>query len=305
VQVAPARIGATRAYLQLLVTISVWGGTFTVARRAVDDVDPLALAAGRYLVGALVLLALVRTAGFRRLGRRDLLLCAVMGASGVVGFNILTFAGLELALAGDAALIMPTVPTAVTIPLAVLVFHERFGRWQAAGLALLALGEFFVFRETVFSESLDSDRLFGIGMFFCAAALWGIYTIAARALSGIMDGTHATFVAVWLALGPLLVVGGLPLGREVAGGVDGDFVLALGYMGALQVVVGLIWWFEGVEGIGAARAAMINALVPVVALVIAGIVLDEAVSLERAFGAALVVAGVAVAAGIRRSGASP
>jgi drug/metabolite transporter (DMT)-like permease len=304
VHVAPARIGATRASLQLLVTITVWGGTFTVARRAVDGVDPFALAAGRYLVGALVLLALVRATGFRRIGRRDLVLCAVMGASGVIGFNVLTFAGLELALAGDAALIMPTVPTAVTIPLAVVLFHESFGRSQAAGLALLALGEFFVFRETVFTETLDGDRLLGIGMFFCAAALWGVYTIAARALSGTMDGTHATFVAVWLALGPLLVIGGVPLGREVAAGVDGDFVLALAYMGALQVVVGLIWWFQGVEGIGAARAAMINALVPVVALVIAGIVLHEEVSPERAFGAALVVAGVAVAAGIRRGGAT-
>jgi drug/metabolite transporter (DMT)-like permease len=299
---APARIGDTRAYLQLFVTICVWGGTFPIARRAVDGADPLALAAGRYLLGAVVLLAIVRASGFRRISRRDLALCAVMGASGVVAFNVLTFAGLEFALAGDAALIMPTMPIAVTIPLAVLLFGERFGRWQVAGLALLLIGEFFVFREAVFSESVDGDRLLGIGMFFAAAGLWGVYTIAARGLSGSMDATHATAVAVWLAAGPLLLLGGVPLAREVAGGVDGDFALALAYMGALQVVVGLIWWFQGVESIGAARAALINALVPVVALVIAGLVLDEVVTVERGLGAALVVAGVAVAAGVNGRG---
>jgi drug/metabolite transporter (DMT)-like permease len=221
-----------------------------------------------------------------------------MGLAGVFGFNVLTFVGLELALAGDAALVMPTVPTAVTIPLAVLVFREHFGRWQAVGLVMLACGEFLVFRSVVFTSALDGDRALGIAMFFAAAALWGVYTIAARGLAGSMEATHATTVAVWLGLLPLLVLGGLPLSREVSGGVGGDFLLALLYMGALQVVVGLVWWFQGVEGIGAARSAMINALVPVVALFIAWVVLDETVSAERAAGAALVVAGVATAAGL-------
>jgi len=84
----------------------------------------------------------------------------------------------------------------------------------------------------------------------------------------------------------------------VAGGPNGGFLLALAYMGGLQVVVGLVWWFQGVEGVGAARAALLNSLVPVVALVVAGVVLGEAVSMERAAGAALVVAGVATAASL-------
>lgn len=295
------RISARRAYLQLLVTVSVWGGTFTVARRAVEHADPLAVATGRYVVGAIVLWAIL--AARRRFtvpGRRDLLVCAIMGASGIVGFNILTFFGLEHALAGDAALIMPTMPSAVTIPAAVLLFHERFGRWQALGLGLLAAGEVLVFREAVFSSAVDSQRLAGIGLFFCAAALWGIYTIAVRFLSGRVDAAAATAWAVAIALVVLLPAGGLPLAREFSGGPGGAFLLALLYMGALQVVVGLVWWFQGVEGVGAARAAVVNSLVPVIALAIAAIVLGEGVSAERAAGAALVVTGVAVAAGFGR-----
>ena len=288
-----------RAYLQLLVTVSVWGGTFTVAKQAVADVDPLALGAGRYVVGLMVLLIFVRAqGGLTRPGRRELVLCGVMALAGIVGFNLLTFAGLELALAGDAALIMPTMPAAVTIPLAVVFFGEHFGRWQVVGLLLLIAGEVLVFREAVFGQELDGERLAGVGLFFGAAALWGVYTIAARALSGRLDGVVATTWAVILGLPLLLLVGGVQLGEAVARGPNGGFLLALAYMGGLQVVVGLVWWFQGVEGVGAARAALLNSLVPVVALVVTGVVLGEAVSLERAAGAALVVAGVATAASL-------
>lgn len=294
------RIGARRAYLQLLVTVTVWGGTFTIAKRAVDDVDPLALGAGRYVVGAVVLIAWAAARGGLGVPRgRDLLVCGLMGATGIVAFNMFTFLGLELALAGDAALIMPTMPAAVTIPGAVLLFGEKFGRWQLAGLVLLIFGEVLVFREAVFGHEVDGERLAGIGIFFAAAAMWGFYTLAARRLSGRVDGVTATVWAVLLSLPVLLAIGGVPLAGAVADGVSIDFGVALLYMGALQVVVGLVWWFQGVQGIGAARAAVLNSLVPVVALVIAGIVLSEDVTVERAIGAGFVVVGVAVASGMR------
>jgi drug/metabolite transporter (DMT)-like permease len=47
---------------------------------------------------------------------------------------------------------------------------------------------------------------------------------------------------------------------------------------------------------------VLNSLVPVVALVVAGIVLGEEVSAERGVGAAFVVAGVAIAAGMGARG---
>lgn len=288
---------ALRAYVQMSVVILVWSGYFVVAKKAVGEASPLALSAGRYMVGSLVLGAVAVRMGLPRLNRRQALLVSGMGASSVFGFNLLSFAGLDLALASDAALVMPTVPTLFVVPLATVLFRERIGRYQVMGLALLVLGEVLVFRETIFSEEFDGDRALGIACFFGAAFLWAIYTLCARAVVG-LDPVPATFYAV--AFGTLLLVpvGGYSFVREAAEASPG-FAAAILYLGVLQTVVGLVWWYEGIQIIGASKAAILNTLVPVVALALGAIFLSEAVSLERAAGGALVVAGVIVASTLR------
>ncbi len=290
--------GVTRAYLQLIVTIFIWGGYFIVAKKAVGEYSPLALSTGRYLVGGLVLGLLAARTGLPRINRRQALLIAGMGAASVFGFNILSFIGFDLAPASDAALIMPTMPTLFVIPLATILFGERLGPWQVAGLGLLILGELVVFREVLFTEQIDGERLAGIALFMGSAFLWAVYTLLARAMGGGLGPVHATLYAV--AFGTLLLVpfGGYAFAQELTH-ISGGFVVAILYLGVLQTVVGLVWWYEGIQVIGATRAALMNTLVPVVALALGAIFLDEVPTLERAAGAALVVAGVIVATAVR------
>lgn len=287
-----------RAYVQLLIVIFIWGGYFVVAKKAVGEASPLALSAGRYIIGGLALAALAVRAGLPRVNRREMLLIAAMGATSVFGFNILSFVGLDLAPASDAALVMPTVPTLFVIPLAAILFGERFGRVQLVGLALLLAGELLVFREALFSDELDQDRIVGIGCFFAAAFLWAMYTLCARALGDGLDPIHATFYAVAFGTMLLLPVGGYAFAREAAQGSPG-FLAAILYLGVLQTVIGLVWWYEGIQAIGAAKAAVMNTLVPVVALALGAIFLDETPSAARVVGGTLVVAGVIVATTLR------
>lgn len=297
-----ASIGLTRAYTQLLITVVIWGGYFVVAKKAVGEASPLALSTARYAVGVVLLGALAASRGpFPRPTRKEFLVLTAMGVTSVFGFNVLSFIGFNLAPASDGALIMPTVPTLFTLPLAAFLFAERFGRWQCAGLGLLVIGEFLAFRHALFSNDISGDRLAGIGLFFAAACLWALYTICARYLGGRIRPIHATFYAVLIGTALLLPVGGLPLIRMIGDGPSPGLVAAIVYLGLLQTVVGLVWWFQGIQAIGASRAAVMNTLVPVVALFLSAVFLDDIPSMERMAGAALVVCGVAVAAG-RRDG---
>lgn len=298
-------VGTTRAYVQLLITITIWGGYFVVAKKAVGEASPLALAAGRYLIGGTVLaLVAARMGPWPRPTRRELFVLATMGVTSVFGFNILAFMGLELAPASDAALIMPTMPILFTMPLAVWLLGERLGRWQFAGLGLLLLGEFLVFRRALFSEDIGGDRLAGIGLFVATAFLWAVYTIGTRLLGGRIGPVHATLYSVAIGLALLIPVGAWPLAEAVTEGPSPGLWGAVLYLGVLQTVLGLVWWFEGVQTIGASRAAVLNTLVPVVALLLAALFLDEIPGLERTIGAGMVVFGVAVAASLPAGGKS-
>lgn len=299
-------ISLPRAYTQLLITVVIWGGYFVVAKKAVDEASPLALATARYALGTVLLGALAATCGpFPKPNAKEWLVLGGMGVTSVIGFNVLSFVGFRYAPASDGALILPTIPTLFTLPLAALLFREQFGRMQFGGLLLLLLGEFFVFRAEVFSGDIGGERLAGISMFVTAAALWGMYTICARFLGGRLSPIHATFYAVAIGTVLLLPFGGIPLWDLASEGPSNGMIAAIIYLGFLQTVVGLIWWFEGVQAIGAGRAAVMNTLVPVVALFLAAVFLDDVPSPERVFGAILVVGGVAFAAGLRRSPAIP
>ena len=290
-------IGISRAYVQLFLTILIWGGYFVVAKKAVGEASPLALSAARYVLGGTILGMLAASRGpWPRPTRREALLLLAMGLTSVFGFNVLSFIGFNHAPASDGSLIMPTMPTLFVLPIAAFLFGERMGRRQIAGLGLLLAGELLVFREASFANNLSGDRLAGIGIFCVAAFLWALYTICTRMLGGRISPIHATFYSVAIGVAILLPFSALPLWRMVSGGPSAGLWLAILYLGALQTVAGLIWWFQGVQAIGASRAAVINTLVPVVALALAAIFLDDVPSGERVIGALLVVGGVTVAA---------
>ncbi len=292
----PKAISVPRAYVQLFITILIWGGYFVVAKKAVGEASPLALSAARYLLGGALLGALAASRGnWPRPSRRELLLLLAMGLTSVFGFNVLSFVGFNYAPASDGSLIMPTMPTLFVLPLAGVLFGERLGRWQAIGLGLLVGGELLVFREALFASDISGERLAGIGIFFVAAFLWALYTLSARMLGTRISPVHATFYSVAIGVAALAPFSAKPLWGTLSGGPSVGLWLGILYLGALQTVVGLVWWFEGVQAIGAGRAAVINTLVPVVALVLAAMFLDEVPSFERVAGAALVVGGVTVA----------
>ncbi len=293
---APAGISIPRAYVQLFITILIWGGYFVVAKKAVGEASPMALSAARYLLGGALLGVLAAGQGnWPRPTRRELVLLVAMGLTSVFGFNVLSFVGFNHAPASDGSLIMPTIPTLFVLPLAGLLFGERLGRWQAVGLGLLVAGELLVFREALFANDISGERLAGIGIFFVAAFLWALYTVCARMLGTRISPVHATFYSVAIGVAVLAPFSAGPLWDTISGGPSAGLWLGILYLGALQTVVGLVWWFQGVQTIGAGKAAVINTLVPVVALVLAAMFLDDVPSFERVIGAGLVVGGVTVA----------
>src|SRR2546427_9881290 len=129
---------STAAGAALATTTSLaWGGQFVVGKSALSRVDPFYLTAVRYLVAALVLLALlVAFEGRRalRLEGRGLRLLW-LGTLGFAAFNLLIYTGLAHAKPQNAALI-----TALGPLLTALVLWLRRGvRPARSTLALLGV----------------------------------------------------------------------------------------------------------------------------------------------------------------------
>ena len=104
-------------YLKLLVTMVLWGGTFVAGRMLAGVVPPFAAAFLRFAVagGALLLLLLRSQRRLPTLDRRQLGAVVLLGLTGVFGYNVAFFTGLESVPAGRAALIIALNPVGIAL----------------------------------------------------------------------------------------------------------------------------------------------------------------------------------------------
>ena len=102
----------SRATAYPLVAVLGWGVMFPILASALDRVDPLNLTTARYLLAAVVLVAILllrEGAGALRHGGRALEV-VVLGVVGFAGFNLLTNLALEHAAPQQISLFVATTP---------------------------------------------------------------------------------------------------------------------------------------------------------------------------------------------------
>jgi len=67
--------------------------------------------------------------------------------------------------------------------------------------------------------------------------------------------------------------------------------LSIGYLGIFGTVLGFLWYFEGIQQIGASRAAIFINFVPINGVLLATLILAEPLTSALLLGGVLVVSG--------------
>jgi drug/metabolite transporter (DMT)-like permease len=68
--------------------------------------------------------------------------------------------------------------------------------------------------------------------------------------------------------------------------------VALFYLGFFGTVLGFVWYYQGIQRIGAMKAGVFINFVPISAIIFSFFILHEPLSLSLLFGAAMVLSGV-------------
>ena len=252
-------------------------------------IDPVSYAVIRLAAGAVMLALLV-------LGRRVLQGGAVWpgwagrlpGVAGLLAY-LLGFSSAYLTLdAGIGALIL-FGSVQITMFAGALVGREAVppARWVGAGLAFAGL--------LVLVAPGGGIGPFGpVLLMVGAGAGWGIYSLAGRQVGDPVLATAANFVLA-LPVAALLAVG---IGFGDAPQSFGVWLAVLS--GAVTSGLGYALWYGVVPKLGAARAAVAQLTVPVIAAGAGAVWLGEGVSLRFLLASALVLGGVGLASLARR-----
>jgi len=280
-------------YLKLILTMAIWGGTFIAGRIAVQTMGPLSVAFCRFAIASLTLLVLSYGLDGKlpRLQRRHLPWVALLGLSGVFFYSIFFFGGLQTIEAGRAALIVALNPVVIAI-VASLVFREPLTRLKLAGIATSLVGATIIISKgnltTLLSQGIGRGDLLLLG---CVAS-WVVYTLTGKRVMRELSPLVATTYACLFGTAALLIValheGLVQTWMQVA---PAAWVGVL-YLGMLGTAAGFLWYYEGVQAIGSAKASIFINLVPVFAIAFATVLLGEPITLPLLLGGGLVVTGV-------------
>ena len=128
-------------------------------------------------------------------------------------------------------------------------------------------------------------------MFGCVAS-WVTYSLVGKALMRnlrpLPSVTYSVLVGAVALSVPAFAEG---LTAKVIGFTMTDWI-CLAYLGVFGTVFGFVWFYQGIQRIGAMRAGLFINFVPISAVILAFFLLGESMTPSLLIGAALVTVGV-------------
>jgi drug/metabolite transporter (DMT)-like permease len=278
--------------LAALATALIGSGWQIVSRHGVTtSLGPLELAVLRYAIPALVLLpvAWASRAVLRALPARQGLLLVLGGG---LPFGLVAMAGAQWAPAAHMGVFVAGSVPLFTALGGWWLDGERPSRTRCLGLALMAAG---LAVSGLGGLAAAASAWRGDLLFLLAALLWSGYTLALRR-GGLTawQGAAAINLGSTVLLLPLLWLAGAP--RLLSAPLRDVALQAVG-QGLFAGLLGLALYGVAVARLGAARASLSGALVPLMTAVGAAWLLREPLTASTWIALALVLPGVALAGG--------
>ncbi len=269
-----------------------WGGTFIAGRKLALEVGPFSGAFLRFLVASILLVPFVlRSEGRIALPRREKIVpLLIMGLTGVFLYNFLFLSGLKLIEAGRASIIIANNPILIAI-MSALIFHDRINLMKAAGILISVGGAVTVITRGRFLAGQGGGLGWGEVFIFGCVASWVTYSLLGKSVMSdmkpILAVTYSTFIGT-LCLFPAAVIEGLfdPVAYSWTAWAS------IFYLGFFGTVIGFVWYYEGIKEIGPTRAGLFINFVPIWAVLLAFLMLDEPLTFSLLIGAILVSSGV-------------
>jgi len=285
-----SRAGSAVSRIPLLIAVFclIWSSAFAIAKCALQDCPPLLLLTARFLLASLVMLGWAAVSGdYRRIGRRDLLVLAVLGIANNAVYLGLNYIGMRTVSAGLSALIVSANPVLIALLAAVFLDEPLTGR-RVVGLLLGVAGVAFIVESRLAGGTENP-----LGVVFVVGALLSFVggTILFKRLSpggGLWVGNGVQNLAGGLALAPFA------LSFESVGNVVPSWRLlaALVYSVVLVSVLGYLLWFHLLNVCGATGASAYHFLMPPLGVLFGWLLLGERVELTDLFGILPVALGI-------------
>jgi drug/metabolite transporter (DMT)-like permease len=279
--VARGRVVAGTLYI--LASAACFGSMAIFARMAyASGVDVPTLLLFRFSIAAILMWTLLLAKGMKLPRGKGMVMLVAMGALGYAGQAYSFFTALTLASAGLVSLLLYLYPAIVAI-LARLVFRHPLSRFQIAAVVVALLGSVLTIGKA------GDGKPLGIFFGLLCAFIYSVYILAgSRFPKDVTPTASTTVITSSAAVAYACVV--LFKGYHPPG--TGTGWMAVAAIAVICTVLAILFFFEGLERVGAVRASVYSTIEPVFTLILAAIVLGERITPMRVLGGVLIVGAV-------------
>lgn len=280
-------------YVKLMLTAIFWGGTFIAGRVVAKEVGPFSAAFFRFAIASSFLTLIVwRIDGKLILPKKKQMVPVILlGLTGVFTYNVFFFKGLKLINAGRASIIIANNPIFIAI-LSAYFFKEKLNLIKVIGIIISVTGAIIVISKGNLNEIVQGNIGRGEIFIFCSVLSWVVYSLIGKVVMADLSPISSVFYSC--VIGTFFLF--FPACFE---GILNNFHhypitawLGIFYLGIFGTVVGFVWYYEGIKMIGPTKASLFINFVPVSAVILAFMILDEPITLSLFIGTILVCAGV-------------
>ena len=270
----------------------IWGSAFLWIKLADRGFSAAEVTFARLALGAAVLFAVILAR--REKAPRSIRLWATIAIAALFANAVpyLLFAVAEQNVSSSTAGIINATTPLWTAVLALAVRHQKtLTRWQAAGLIVGFTGALLIFSPWhTASELLSAGGLecLAASISYAVSYIYMDRFLARRGISAIVLSA-CQLAAAAIMLGIVLAVSGVPAPK-----VTTESVAALAVLGIIGTGFAYVLNYQIIASEGATVASTVTYLLPVVAIVLGVLVLNETITATTLGGIALVLTGIAI-----------
>ena len=280
-------------YIKLITAIAIWGGSFIATKIAVQEVSPVTVVWLRFFIGSVILGYFAwKRKELSLHERKDALDLLWLGFLGITLHQWLQSSGLITSEASTTAWLVSTSPVFMAL-LGWIFLKEKLSLRTITGFLLATTGVVLVITKGDI-RSIISGKFGASGdiLILISALNWAIFSVLSSPVLKRFSAIKVTFYVLffgWLLTSVQFLIGHHWVEFNQLS-IDGWTSIA--FLGIFCSAVAYIFYNDGLKALPASKVGAFLYLEPLIATIVAAVVLSESIVLSSLAGGGLILLGV-------------
>ena len=265
--------------LLMLLAMLFWGGGWTALKILTESVEVEVLTFWRFTIMFLsfipILLFFKEPIKLPKKGVKYILISSILN----ITFMFLSYLGVQASTAGNGGVIITVLSPLFTFLLSLFILKHSHTKLQFLGLAIGLLGGLVMLNIQDLNSFFNHGQIY----FVLASMTWAVVTLLAQKSQVHINSIHYSFFIAAISM-VVLFIFTLPLNTGIIFEQDFTFWISLLYLSIFGQTIATTIFFIASGKLGSAKASSFMFLVPLFALFIGYIILDEKINLHVVFG---------------------